>query len=280
LPVYFNYGGADFTPNGRKYIFYELNTGVRIYDFDRCTGKISNPIYIKDNVSFDSTQIGEMVISPNSRFLYLNRGYNILQYDLEAKNIAESRTEIITLGATTDYRIARDSGFAIGFYAGRVGPDGKIYICGPNGFRYIYIIENPNEKGRACNLNPYRLPTYGSPNLPYFPNFKLGALKGSPCDTLTTALKEPERRQVEIKAYPNPTDGLLKLSFYNINTVNETSCTVQIFNTTGQVIKHVELPKLQDTDIDTEGIASGVYILKVSAKNGDWSETLKISILR
>jgi Secretion system C-terminal sorting domain len=280
LPVHFNYGGADFTPNGRKYIFYELNTGVRIYDFDRCTGKISNPIYIKDSVSFDSTQIGEMVISPNSRFLYLNRGYNILQYDLEAKNIAESRTEIITLGATTDSRIARDSGFAIGFYAGRVGPDGKIYICGPNGFRYIYIIENPNEKGRACNLNPYRLPTYGSPNLPYFPNFKLGALKGSSCDTLTTALKEPKEPDIKIKAYPNPTSDIFRLSFENTEGVGETPHTIQIFNTVGRVVKQIELKSLQDTNIDTQGMASGVYILKVSAKNGVWSETIKISILR
>jgi Secretion system C-terminal sorting domain len=277
IPVHFTFGGADFTPDGRKYIFYEFKTGVRIYDFDRCTGKISNPKYIKDNVPIDSTQVGEIVISPNSRFLYLNRGYNILQYDLEATNIGASRTEITSF--VTD-SITRDNGFPINYYAGRVGPDGKIYIVGANGFRYIHIIEKPNEKGRACNLRPYMLPAYGSADIPYFPNFKLGALKGSSCDTLTTALKEPERRQVEIKAYPNPTDGLLKLSFYNINTVNETSCTVQIFNTTGQVIKHVELPKLQDTDIDTEGVASGVYILKLSAKNGGWSETLKISILR
>jgi Secretion system C-terminal sorting domain len=277
LPVHFTFGGADFTPDGRKYIFYEFKTGVRIYDFDRCTGKISNPKYIKDFVPIDSTQVGEMVISPNSRFLYLNRGYNILQYDLEANNIGASRTEITSF--VTDSITRTTSGLAVGYYAGRVGPDGKLYICGPNGGEFIHIIEKPNEKGRACNLRPYMLPAYNSVDLAYYPNFKLGALKGSSCDTLTTALKEPERRQVEIKAYPNPTDGLLKLSFYNINTVNETSCTVQIFNTTGQVIKHVELPKLQDTDIDTEGIASGVYILKLSAKNGGWSETLKVSIL-
>jgi hypothetical protein len=277
VPVHFTFGGADFTPDGHKYIFYEFKTGVRIYDFDRCTGKISNPKYIKDNVPMDSTQVGEMVISPNSRFLYLNRGYNILQYDLEANNIGASRTEITSF--VTD-SITRDNGFPINYYAGRVGPDGKIYICGANGFRYIHIIEKPNEKGRACNLRPYMLPAYNSADLAYYPNFKLGALKGSPCDTLTTALKEPERRRVEIKAYPNPTDGLLNLTFYNNNTLSEEPHIVQIFNTVGTVVKQIELKSLQDTNIDTQGMASGVYILKVSAKNGQWSETLKISILR
>ena len=93
-------------------------------------------------------------------------------------------------------------------------------------------------------------------------------------------MKEPERQRVEIKAYPNPTDGLLKLSFYNTSTLNETPCTVQIFNTIGTVVKHIELKSLQDTNIDTQGMASGVYILKLTAKNGSWSETIKISILR
>ena len=276
LPVHFNHGGADFTADGKKYIFYELSTGIRIYDFDRCTGKISNPIHIKDNVSFDSTLIGEMVVSPNSRFLYLNRGYNVLQYDLEARDIAASRTEIVSF--VTD-SITRDSGLAVGYYAGRVGPDGKIYICGPNGTRYIYIIEKPNEKGRACNLHPYMLPAYGSADMPYFPNYRLGALKGSPCDTLTTAVKEAKVPSVEVKAYPNPTDGMLKLVFDNTNVSSDIPLSIQIFNTTGKLMKHIELQKLQDTDIDTHSMASGVYILKVTAKDGQWSKTLKISIL-
>jgi Secretion system C-terminal sorting domain len=276
LPVNFNYGGADFTPNGQKYIFYELSTGVRIYDFDRCTGKISNPLYIKDSVSFDSTLIGEMVISPNSRFLYLNRGYNILQYDLEARDIAASRTEIISWLRDS---ITRDSGFAIGYYAGRVGPDGKIYICGPNGFRYIHIIEKPNEKGKACNIYPYRLPMYGSTNMPYFPNFKLGALKGSSCDTLTTSLKETNNQDIKIRAYPNPTNDILRLSFHDANVFKEVFLNIQLFNVTGGLIKQIQTKGLQDIDIDTAGISSGFYILKVSAKDGQWSKTLKISVL-
>ncbi len=83
----------------------------------------------------------------------------------------------------------------------------------------------------------------------------------------------------KVLAFPNPTDGMLKLVFYDTNASSDAPHTIQIFNTTGGLLKHIELKKLQDTDIDTQGITSGIYILKVTAKDGKWSESVKISVL-
>ena len=105
-------------------------------------------------------------------------------------------------------------------------------------------------------------------------------MKGSPCDTLTTALKEPKAVNIGVNAFPNPTDGLLKLSFYNTHTSSDVPHSIQVFNTIGAVLKHIEIERLQDTDIDIRDLASGIYILKVTSKDGQWSRTLKISVFR
>jgi hypothetical protein len=84
----------------------------------------------------------------------------------------------------------------------------------------------------------------------------------------------------KVLAYPNPTNDMLKLSFYDTNNIDDTPYSIQIFNLTGSIVKHIELEKLQDTNIDTKGLSSGVYFLKITALEGTWSQTLKISILR
>ena len=100
-------------------------------------------------------------------------------------------------------------------------------------------------------------------------------LRSNPIERIVPITNTPK-----VLAFPNPTTDLLTLTFYNTNTLSEEPHIVQIFNTVGTVVKHIELKSLQDTNIDTQGMASGVYILKLTAHNGVWSETLKISILR
>ncbi len=84
----------------------------------------------------------------------------------------------------------------------------------------------------------------------------------------------------KVLAFPNPTDGILRLSFYDTNEANNAPHTIQIFNTTGASIKVIELEGLQDTDIDTQSMPTGMYILKISARDKEWSKTIKVSILR
>ncbi|MEZ4964076.1 MAG: hypothetical protein R2791_02450 [Saprospiraceae bacterium] len=69
-------GQACFSPDGKKYAranHVDLNDPARlyIYDFDRCTGKLSNPVYLE----YETWGTG-CAISRNSRFLYaINASY-------------------------------------------------------------------------------------------------------------------------------------------------------------------------------------------------------------
>ncbi|HMQ90263.1 MAG TPA: hypothetical protein PKB07_21835, partial [Flavilitoribacter sp.] len=67
-------GQAVFSPDGTKFANIHLVGGIgtadhlAVYDFDRCTGELSNPIQW---TYADSAWAGGAAISPNSRFLYV-----------------------------------------------------------------------------------------------------------------------------------------------------------------------------------------------------------------
>ncbi len=176
-------GQAVFSPNGLKYaravgITTTTPTQLYIYDFDRCTGKLSNPLHIE----YEHWGLGTgCAISPNSRFLYAVNASYIFQYDLQAIDIAASKT----LVAEWDGYVHEVS-FATTFATAQLAPDGKIYICTAFSTPLLHVIEYPDRKGVACQVHQraIHLPNYNDYSIPNFPNFRLGPIDGSICDTL------------------------------------------------------------------------------------------------
>ncbi len=176
-------GQAVFSPNGMKYarvvgITTTTPNHLYIYDFDRCTGKLSNPLHLEyENWGFGNG----CAISPNSRFLYaLNANY-VFQYDLKAIDIAASKT----LVAEWDGYVHEVS-FATTFAAAQLAPDGKIYIATAFSAPFLHVIEYPDRKGLACQVHQraVHLPNYNNYSVPNHPNYRLGPIDGSACDTL------------------------------------------------------------------------------------------------
>ncbi|MEO6302640.1 MAG: LamG-like jellyroll fold domain-containing protein [Bacteroidia bacterium] len=75
-------------------------------------------------------------------------------------------------------------------------------------------------------------------------------------DCLITGIKNQQQIANTLKAYPNPTNGLLNLFLENINA------TVQIFNSLGQVILNEKVTN-QNFSYNLLEKANGVYTLKV-----------------
>jgi hypothetical protein len=79
------------------------------------------------------------------------------------------------------------------FYTGRRAADGKIYysVFGSNGFT-LSVIHEPDKKGLDCNVEQHGiiLSSLTEGTLPFFPNYRLGPLKGSSCDTIITSSHE------------------------------------------------------------------------------------------
>ncbi|MBL7797935.1 MAG: PKD domain-containing protein [Saprospiraceae bacterium] len=101
------------------------------------------------------------------------------QYDLWAANIPASRQVVAVYDGFKDP-------FSTTFYMLQLAPDGKIYGSATNGTQYLHVIHNPDVAGTDCQYQQHgiRLLKYNDFSLPNFPNYRLGPLDGSPCDTL------------------------------------------------------------------------------------------------
>ena len=166
-----------FSRDGSRFIDYDRWNGVRIFDFDRCDGTFGTPYIFKR-----AHQDGFCAqMSSNNRILYTADWDTVYQYDLYAEDI-EIPTAIMPTGLipnTPQY---------VSSFTMQLMPDGKIYIVGGGGKQYMHYINYPNRKGLACELvvKGLELPNRYILSKPNFPNYRLGPMDGSTCDTLGT----------------------------------------------------------------------------------------------
>jgi len=169
-----------YAPDGNIFALYSAVSSIKgawldVFDFDRCTGTLSNQRHI--HYEPGAGRIGGIAFSPNSRFLYHNFYDTVFQYDMYAADLLASR---VVVGV-------RDSiPYSTRFYQAQLAPDGKIYSCAIGSSQFLHIIHNPNQPGTDCQFQQrgLKLPTVNSSSVPNHPNYRLGPLDGSPCDTL------------------------------------------------------------------------------------------------
>jgi hypothetical protein len=194
-------GTAIFSPDGARYARFDLYNGLNIFDFDRCTGWLSNAVYEPyiqlgpDSIS----RSGSCAISSSSRFLYTNDNYRVWQYDLFSTNLWSSKTLIAVYDGFEEPPVSTGTYF----FAFQLAPDGKLYLSCANAVSYMHVIDHPNEQGTACGIRQHgiTLPAYNVSAMPYFPNYRLGALPGSPCDTISS-VQEIGAAAPLFKVYP------------------------------------------------------------------------------
>ncbi|MFM9949419.1 MAG: T9SS type A sorting domain-containing protein [Saprospiraceae bacterium] len=258
-------GQAIFSPDGSKYIRVNPLNGIHIFDFDRCSGELFNPIkleFVGETVTGGGAGVS---VSPNNRYLYVSLSTKFYQYDLWAADIGASRQLIAVYDGFLSF-------LPTTFFQHMLAPDGKIYITSTNAVNRLHVIHNPNEPGTACNLEQHgiRLPTFHAFAAPNFPHFRLYDLPGSPCDTLgiSTANEEPERQEAGIKVFPNPADGVAYIQLPP-GVVGK----LQVWNTEGKVMydQEIEANAGQRLVVNTAQWPAGVYFCTFYDNKG-WNE--------
>ena len=274
-----------FTKTGSKLYIASVNNMIESYDFDRCNGLLSstktiNPVYTSGRSYFF---VG-MEISPDESKMYLSSIYGgsnqdtaiILQLNLNAANVFGSRDTIATIYKTN----------GVGPIPGNIqlGPDNKIYIStnydiGDCGFSYLYcdtssffpenmnlsVINYPDSLGASCDLQLYSQYLGGHRTywgLPNNPNYELGRLIGSPCDTLSqVGIDEYILQEATIYAYY---DNEYNTAFINAKNLQGNKVNLQVFDSNGKKIMEQQSTAIQGyftKDFVMTGLAEGLYII-------------------
>ncbi|MBK6995635.1 MAG: PKD domain-containing protein [Lewinellaceae bacterium] len=195
--------GNCFSPSGKYYTDINDQLGFSVFNFDRCNGLLSNerrvdyqPVSPSYPHEYRNTSGSGAIFSENEHFFYKTATcYGpyfqftpsgtipyLLQFDLEADNLVLVVDTINTIDSA-DYHWPTNITWKK-YLGAELGPDGRIYIV-HSGLGYS-TVQYPDRKGKDCKLvhdKPYFGVATGSA-IPYMPNYRLGPLDGSPCDTL------------------------------------------------------------------------------------------------
>lgn len=261
------YGQMIFSPTGDKILCLDASGVIDLFDFDRCTGVISNWNELGTspyNVNGNAGPYG-CSFSPNGKVIYVsNVSYpdSLFQFDLTVGNIKASRQ---TIWENTNPLLE--------FGQHKLASDGKIYVTishypFPNNYHdstnmNLCVINSPDFLGSSCNFVPFSVYLGGRRcflGLPNDPNYSLGAFTGSPCDTLTVGgINEVMNSDLEISIYPIPNNGLFTLSFSS----NKNPKDVFIYDVLGNIIYQQLKVKDSSLNIDLRTQSKGIYFVKV-----------------
>lgn len=272
----------EFNHKGDK-LFCCVSGGLlESFDFDRCTGIISNNTILAPYATTWRRNYWSMAISPDDSKLYVSTllfgtssdtSY-LVQYDLNAPNFLASSDTLLRLRANNFEQLGLL----------QPGPDGKIYLSAMGnsldcGFDYLYcdttwnlinsnisVINYPDSAGAACDFQPFSFNLGGHRayiGLPNNPNYELGPIVGSPCDTLTVGITEAVGYKNNITVYY---DVNWQMAFVNAKGLRGKKFAFELYNINGQLIQQQQ--GMLDSEYYTNnlslvGVADGLYVVRL-----------------
>ncbi len=268
-------GQACFSPDGSKYIITYWS-GAAFFNFDRCSGTLT----LIDTITVDSNSFcAGASISPNSRYAYLSLNADrILQYDLQASNIKSSNTVV----AVYD-NFQAPAGWSTTFWMHQLAPDNNIYISTTGSTFAFHVIDQPDSAGLACNVIQHGVifPKFNN-TIPNFPNYDLGRLQGSACDTLlwTGSPPAPEGGEMSLRVNPNPASNYFYIN-YDIPT-NKNLLFVLYDSFGKEVLRKTLYGTTKHLLINTSGLSDGVYygVASSETSEGIVQESVKVVVIK
>lgn len=157
-------GYMRVSPNGKKLAVANAPSGLlldnnpvnflEIFDFDPATGVLSNNITVWDfNYNIYGTEF-----SNDASMLYFTSDLALFQLDLTSENPETIATSLTKIYESDVKEIRNPASFLTcatlnyKFGALQLASNGKIYMVNQNS-PYVAVINNPREKGEACNFD-------------------------------------------------------------------------------------------------------------------------------
>lgn len=247
------FGQTVFSPDGGKFAYYEPNNDLDIWDFDRCTGIFSNLIHIDIN---DSMGAGGAAFSRSGRYLYVSSVNYVYQFDMQSSNIPGSQLTVAVYDSFATLNSPTQ------FYQMQLAPDDKIYINSPSTVTSFHVINNPDSAGLTCDLQQHSIQLPGfSASLPNHPNYFLGPVHGSVCDSLTSDVPTITSSIQSFNIFPNPARNTL----YITQGRKEIIKSISVFNSIGQrqTINYSSIKNGEYMEVNVSSLSLGIYFLEI-----------------
>ena len=272
-----NSGRISFNSNGTRMSFINYKGLIELYDFDRCSGIISNPVTIQPESSqapWPACWSAEF--SPSGNLVYLTRiaafssdSCYLTQFDLTAANRLQSGT------------ILWQTSFLENMGQLKLAANGKIYLANNYGGGYPYsdslynfrnmnlsVINSPDSLGFGCDLEPYSFYLGGKRTyfgLPNNPDYDLTALIGSPCDTLTSLNEISPVNVAGLYVYYSPQ---WQTAFINADKLSGTIYRVSVYDLMGKEVFSESgkiTPPYFTKNLNCGGWAKGMYVVSLES---------------
>jgi hypothetical protein len=290
-----NLGQLCFNNLSNQLVAVNLRGLISIYNFDRCTGQLTQPITIEAerpgppypyyfSAAYSSNDSKLYVVS-ESPINQPGQNDTLFQFDLTASNIAASK-QVIAVMSSYEASMANM----------KLAPDNKIYITTGDEIASIpypdslfttinnnlSVINYPDSLGAACDFQPFSFNlgtgrTYFG--LPNNPDYELGAWVGSPCDTLSVGLNpNPTPEASWMQAWYNHDWDMIHV---NASKLQGKKGVLRLFDMQGRMVFEKQAEVVSGgyftTEINMSGLASGVYMVnlvtekeKISGKVGKY----------
>nr|MBK9653192.1 T9SS type A sorting domain-containing protein [Bacteroidota bacterium] len=269
VPIHHNnyFQPMCFSPDGHRFA-YIVNTStgnmqapwkrnLRLFDFDRCTGKFSNGLNFDLNDSFPGIGIS---FSPNSQFLYASQFLQVSQFDSKASNIFGSRQFVALYDSFYDVGV---TDFAHLYLAA----NGKIYISSSGTTISLHEMNLADSAGIKCDLvqHAFQTPCFVFHSHVNHPNYYLGcdSTLGCPCLS-ATSLTENGQHDFRFRVYPNPVVN----NFVNIGYIlpQNKSGILKLYDVNGKQLYTQGLPPWSnEQSIKLPKLANGIYNLRIES---------------
>lgn len=260
-----------FSSDGTKF-FHFAGFNDRIlweYNFDRCTGELSNPIEHDFSGLLDPFDVPPMCLSPDGKIVYIRRSNpvtfqaELIQYQLESHLF--HLIDVNTFGPI----LTPNNKWVLNC---RNIMDTTFQTWGTNWLDIIYSPNNIGEQANYLSL-AYEIPNLGlGTRLPNYANYRLGPIDGSNCDTLgidnTESIASLSSNTNRINLYPNPVEHSFILEHHFPGT-----CEISLSNMLGQIVWQGQINEQKVSFKEqVQNLNSGIYWVAVQElKSGKYN---------
>jgi hypothetical protein len=274
-----NSGRLSANFEGNKISFVTSISLLELYDFDRCSGNLSLPQQIEPPLSVGPyPYYWSNEFSSSGQYLYVSSTTQTVsklwQYDTWSANILTTKTLVWQTPGPP-------------FTAGALkrGPDNKIYFScawvppnGSNSYPYdsteyftenmnLSVINSPDSAGLACDFQPWSFYLGGKRTywgLPNNPDYDLGPLVGSPCDTLVGISEhQPIIINPLLNVFYHPE---WQTAYINADKLTGTNGTLEIFDIQGKMVLQEDIQIVNGyytRNFNMSGFSEGMYIVNL-----------------